>query len=142
MSSLNEVSAKLKQQQKPILIDIYTDWCHWCKVMDKKTYGDEKVIDYLSEKFYVVKVNAETKDSLTWANRTFTYNSNYSINNFTLYATKGEAGFPATVILTGADAEPIPISGFLEPKELEPILKYFGEGNYLTQSFQQYKKTF
>jgi len=141
-SSLKEVSVKLEQQQKPVLIDLYTDWCHWCKVMDKKTYSNQKVIDYLSEKFYAVKVNAETKESLTWANKTFTYNNSYSINDFALYATKGETGFPTTVILTNVNAEPIPISGFLEPRELEPILKYFGEGAYLTQTFLQYKKTF
>ena len=77
-SSLEDVSVKLKQQQKLVLIDLYTDWCHWCKVMDKKTYSNQKVMAYLSEKFYTVKVNAETKNSLTWANKTFTYNSNYS----------------------------------------------------------------
>lgn len=141
-SSLNEVSIKLKQEQKPVLIDLYTDWCHWCKVMDKKTYGNQKVIDYLSENFYTVKVNAETKEDLTWSQRTYSYNNNYSINEFALYATRGQTGFPATVILTSENSEPIPVSGFLEPKELEPILKYFGDGIYRTKTFSEYKKTF
>ncbi|MEO6456134.1 MAG: DUF255 domain-containing protein [Ginsengibacter sp.] len=141
-SGLKEISVKLKKQEKPVLIDLYTDWCHWCKVMDKKTYGNQKVINYLSKNFYVAKVNAETKDSLTWDTKTYFYNSHYLINEFALYATKGQPGFPTTVILPSENSQPISISGFLEPKELEPILKYFGEREYLTKTFTEYKKTF
>ncbi len=37
--TINEVNAKMKTDPKPVLIDIYTTWCYWCKVMDKKTYS-------------------------------------------------------------------------------------------------------
>ncbi len=141
-SSLNVVSQRLRQEQRPVLIDLYTDWCHWCKVMDKKTYANDKVIAYLEDKFYIAKINAETKDTLSWQNKAYAYNDLYKINDFALYVTNGQTGFPSTVIITSKDAEPIQIAGFLEPKELEPILKYFGEGAYLTQSFQGYKKNF
>ncbi len=141
-SDLKDISVKLKQQQKPVLIDLYTNWCHWCKVMDKKTYGNPKVIDYLNSNFYVAKVNAETKDSLIWANKVFTFNNQYAVNDFALYVTNGQPGFPGTVILAGKNSDPVSISGFLEPKEIEPILKYFGEGAYLTKTFPEYKITF
>jgi len=140
--SLKEVSVKLKQQQKPVLIDLYTNWCHWCKVMDKKTYTNQKVIDYLSKNFYTAKVDAETKDSLMWNAKTYLYNNSYSINEFALYATNGQAAFPTTIILTSENAQPIPVAGYLEPKDMEPILKYFGEGYYRTENFIDYKKTF
>src|SRR5438105_1727182 len=72
--SLNEVEVAKKEINKPILIDLYTDWCGWCKVMDRKTYSDKNVIAYLQEKFYVVKLNAETKQPVSWSGRTFNFN--------------------------------------------------------------------
>lgn len=44
---------------KMLLVDVYTDWCGWCKKMDKETFTDAKVIGHINEKFYAVKLNAE-----------------------------------------------------------------------------------
>ncbi len=59
-----------------------------------------------------------------------------------MYVTNGQTGFPTTVIITSEDSAPISIPGFLEPKELEPVLKYFGEGEYVSKTFPEYKKQF
>ena len=139
---LHEVTAKLKDKDKPILIDLYTDWCYWCKVMDKKTYNNKKVIEYINEHFYSARINAETKDILNWKDKTYNYNDTYHINNFSLFVTYGRASFPTTVIIADQNSAPIPIAGFMEPKELERILKYFGEGAYKTMNFPQFEKTF
>ncbi len=140
--NLKEASEKLKQQTKPILIDVYTDWCHWCKVMDQKTYSNQKVINYLSEKFYSVRINAETRDTLNWNNRKFAYNTGYKINEFALFATNGQASFPTTVILLNDGTPPIPVPGYMEPRELELIVRYFGDGEYKTKTFQEFQHTF
>ena len=123
--TINDVQVKLNEQSKPVLIDLYTDWCHWCKVMDKKTYSNEKVISYLQEKFYVAKINAESKGNFTWKNKTYAYNQPYKINDFALYLSNGQASFPTTVIIPDDGSPPIPIAGFIDPKEMEPILKFF-----------------
>ena len=139
---IDEVSTKIKEQSKPVLIDLYTDWCGWCKVMDKKTYTNSKVIAYINEHFYSVKLNAEIKDAVNWKDKTYRYNSQYRINDFALFLSYGRASFPTTVIIADETSAPIPIAGYLEPKELEPILKYFGEGAYKTMNFPQFEKTF
>ncbi len=59
-----------------------------------------------------------------------------------LYITAGQLEFPTTIIFPDGNSEPIAVSGFLEPKEIEPILKYFGEGAYKTQSYNDFKSTF
>ena len=48
-----------KKQGKPVFIDAYTDWCGWCKKLDKSTFSDAKVIDALNAKFIVIKMNME-----------------------------------------------------------------------------------
>ncbi len=140
--NMDELRQSMKSDPKPALIDLYTNWCYWCKVMDKKTYDNRKVIAYINDHFYPVKLDAETKENIEWKNKSYTYNENFKINDFTMYATSGQPGFPTTVIFTDEDSEPVSIQGFLEPKEMEPILKYFGEGAYKTESFEVFKTTF
>ena len=53
-----------KKENKFIFVDTYTDWCSWCKVMDKKTFKDPKVIALLNEKFLPVKINAEVGEGV------------------------------------------------------------------------------
>ena len=56
VSQLNELYSK---NPKPILLDVYTSWCGWCKEMDRTTYKNEKVVKYINEHYYAVRLNAE-----------------------------------------------------------------------------------
>ncbi|MDP4285564.1 MAG: DUF255 domain-containing protein [Bacteroidota bacterium] len=140
--SIDELNLKLKTETKPVLIDLFTNWCYWCKVMDKKTYNDSKVISYINNHFYAVKLNAETKETVEWNNKDYKYNSESKLNDFTFYVTQGQVGFPTTVIFPEAKQPPASIPGFMEPKDIESILKYFGEGYYKTQKFEEFSANF
>ena len=138
--SLQQAEESLKTQQKPILIDLYTDWCGWCKVMDKETYANKQVAAYIMEKFYPVKLNAEQKQAITFQGRTYQFNSKYRTHEFAIYLTGGRLSYPTTVILPGNGNHPQPVAGFLKPKELEPIVKYFGEGQFGKIAFVDFEK--
>src|SRR5690606_32626366 len=60
-----------EQVKKKILVDVYTDWCSWCKVMDRETFSDTVIARYINEHFYAVKLNAEQKESITWNDQEF-----------------------------------------------------------------------
>ena len=139
---LSHVSQQLKTESKPVLIDLYTSWCYWCKVMDKKTYSDKNVIQYLKANFYSVKLNAETRETVKWNGKEFDYSFNYKCNEFALYATQGQLAFPTTVIIPEAGSDPVAIGGYLDPQEMESILKYFGSGSFKSESFQTYQANF
>lgn len=140
--TITELMEAYKNSPRPVLVDIYTDWCGWCKVMDRETYGNEKVITYINEHYYAVKLNAERKDSVTWNNRKFGYNPDNRANDLAVYFTGGQMSFPTTVFLASLDAQPAPLAGYLKPNEIEPPLKYFGDGVYKTKNFPEFMKTF
>jgi thioredoxin-related protein len=139
--TLDQAAVRLQQEKRPVLIDLYTTWCGWCRQMDRKTYSNKRVEEYLEEKYYCVRVDAETKDVLTWLGRTYAYSPQYRSNEFAMYLTHGRLEFPTTIIITPGDA-PQAIPGFMEPDELEPVVKYFGEGAYKTRGFDEYLKNF
>jgi thioredoxin-related protein len=52
---------KAKAENKILLVDAYTDWCGWCKVMDRETYTNAEVIAALNQDFVCVKFNPEVE---------------------------------------------------------------------------------
>ncbi|MEP7255777.1 MAG: DUF255 domain-containing protein [Ferruginibacter sp.] len=140
--SLTELQVAFAKQPKPIIIDVYTDWCGWCKVMDRETYSNEKVIDYLNKNFYAVKFNAESTAEVVFANKKYNYNPAYNANDLAVYLLGGRMGYPTTVLLSTLDAQPAPLSGYLKPSELEPPVKFFGDGAYKTKDFPTFMKGF
>jgi thioredoxin-related protein len=139
--TIEEAAGKLKEVKKPLIIDLYTTWCGWCKQMDKKTYSNKQVAQYLQEKFYTVKIDAETHATINWSGKVYNFNPQYRSNEFALYLTHGRLEFPTTIIIVPGE-EPQAIPGYMEPKELESLVKYFGEGAYRTKSFDDFQKNF
>ena len=54
-----EAFAKAAEEEKHVFVDSYTDWCYWCKVMDKETFTDPEIAAYLNEEFIPIKADME-----------------------------------------------------------------------------------
>jgi uncharacterized protein YyaL (SSP411 family) len=139
--TIDEAAARLQQEKKPILIDLYTTWCGWCKQMDRRTYSNKHVAEYLSDKFITVRLDAETHQTITWGGKTYPFDPEYRCNMFAVYLAHGRLEFPTTIIIAPGE-EPQAIPGFMGPKDFEPLVKYFGEGAYHTTGFDVYQKSF
>ncbi|HEY8399316.1 MAG TPA: DUF255 domain-containing protein [Flavihumibacter sp.] len=140
--TLREAEAAAKKSPRPILIDLYTDWCGWCKVMDKRTYRHPEVVQYLNDNFYNIKLDAEARVVYEWMGKKYAYNADYRTNEIALYFTGGQLSYPTTVIIPAPGMDPQAIPGFMAPHELEPVVKYIGEGIYRKTSFTDYQKQF
>jgi thioredoxin-related protein len=140
--TIQQAQDSSREQPRVIIMDIYTDWCYWCKVMERNTYSNRELASYLQEKFYPVKFNAENKSSITWKGQSFAFNDAYKVNELALSLTHGQLSFPTTVIITPDNNAPQFISGYLKPAEIEPILKYFGEGAYKKESYKDFNRAF
>ena len=105
--------------------------------------GEKEKVNWINinEHFYAVKLNAETKDTISWNNQLYNYTEQYRVNQFTLFATGRQLRFPSTIIFTKKD-NPVSIPGYLRTGDIESILKYFGEGIYQNMSFPQFAGSF
>ena len=137
VSELNTVYAK---NPKPILIDIYTSWCGWCKEMDRTTYKNDKLAAYVNEKYYAVKFDAESKTAVTFNGKEYKFNTKYKTNDLAIYLTGGQLSYPTTVFMSAANAQPAPLPGYMKPKQMEAPLKYFGEKADKTETFVEFNK--
>lgn len=127
-----------KKEPRKILIDVYTDWCGWCKKMDKYTYTDQSVINNLNTKYYLVKFNAEQKEDIQFKDKTFKFKTEYKAHELAVSLLNGQMSYPSTVFLDEDMNMLTNVPGYLTPKEINPILVYFGDNIYKTKNWKEY----
>ena len=126
--TFDQLDSVMKVEPRRVIVDIYTDWCGWCKVMDRKTYGDEQVAAYINRHYYAIRFNAEGKSPVTFNGRTFEFKPEINIHSLASELMLGQRSFPCTVIIEKNLMNVVPITGYMKVKELEPVLKYFVDG--------------
>ncbi len=138
--SIEEAQALTKENPKKIYIDMYTDWCGWCKVMDNKTFTDARIIEQLNSNFYPVKFDAEGKNDVVFRDQTFKYvaQGNRGYHQLAAAMMNGKLSYPTSIFLDENLNIISPLPGYMTPDKLEPILDYIGNDHYKTTPFDKY----
>lgn len=125
-----------KTNPKPILVDVYTDWCGWCKKMDAATYENKTIAAYINQNFYAVKFDAEQKEEIIFQGKTFKYQKNgrSGIHELAYALLQGKLSYPSTVFLDKETNYIEAVPGYLDPKKMEQITAFMAQETYKTDT--------
>lgn len=142
--SFEEAIILNKENPKPILINIYTNWCPVCKNMDKKTYSNKTIIKNINNNFYGIKMDGEGKEDITYKGHTFKFKQVEKTKNheFAKLLMKGEPTYPTTIILNEKVEILENISGYISTYNFESMLAFYTDNIYKTKSWKEFLKNF
>lgn len=150
--SLEEAVELQKKDPKKIMMDVYTNWCGPCKMLDKNTFQNKSVANYVNENYYAVKFNAEGNDVINFNGKEF-INEGYkpelanrrnSAHQLTRFF-KVQA-YPTMVFIDEQGGFIFPLRGYKTPQQLELYLKMFKNDDHKNmktqEAFNEYYKAF
>ena len=132
-NDLDRALAEAKKANKPVLVDVVTDWCGWCRRMDKTTYGDPGVRDYVARSFVPARINAEDDAKrASYQGESTTYREfadGFRINRY-----------PTTLFLAPDGRLITQVPGYVKPETFLTVLRYVAEGAYRTQTWDDFSR--
>lgn len=149
--TFDEALAAQQNNPKPIMVDAYTTWCGPCKLLDKNTFQNEDVADFLNENYYAVKFNAEGTEEVNYLDNVYT-NPRHDPNKRGRNSQHEFAqamklrGYPSIVFFDEQGNYIQPLVGYKTPRQIEIFLKMIANGDYkdltTTEKWQAYQDQF
>jgi len=142
--SIEEAEKLSRKDPKKIMVDVYTDWCGWCKKMDAETFSHPVIAEIINKNYYAVKLNAEGKDEITFNGTTYKFVPQGSRGYHELAAglLSGKMSYPSIAYLNEKLQLLGAVPGYMTPNSIEPLLNYIAEDKFTSQSLEDYQKTF
>lgn len=149
--TMNEAVAAQKVKPKKIFMDVYTTWCGPCKLLDKNTFGDKNVIEFVNANYYAVKFNAESNEVIDFQDFSYT-NPGYvegrqGRNSQHLFANAMKINSYPSVVFFKENGDFIQaLVGYRTPQQIEIFLKMMANDDYInlttTEAWEKYQSEF
>ena len=142
--SIEEAIQLASHEPRIIVIDVYTDWCGWCKRMDATTFSNPEVVETMNKHFYPVKLDAEGKDDIVIGDRTFKFvdNGRRGYHEVAAIVTKGRLSYP-TISYVDAQGKVLEAApGYKTADQFHVYLAYYSGGAYKNQSFDEFSANY
>lgn len=114
----NEGYALAKKTKKIMLVDVYTDWCGWCKRMDRDAYGKSEIIDMVSKDFVPIKFNPEI-EGVTYTFNGKTYSGGELAGAISDYKL---SGYPTTIFIQPKNNKKNIVVGYKDAAMMKDVL--------------------
>jgi thioredoxin-related protein len=140
-----EASALNAKKPKKIFLDMYTDWCGWCKKMDQSTFINPVIVSYMNQHFYAVKFNAERKDTIAYKGKDY-YNPNptgqRTAHQLAQVVLNGRMSYPSFAFMDEEMNMITVVPGYRKAPEFEAILNFIGSDAYKTKKWEEFNVSF
>jgi thioredoxin-related protein len=139
--SIEEAIALSAKEPRIMVVDVYTDWCGWCKRMDATTFADKEIIALMNEKFYPVKLDAEGQEDIVIGGKIYKFvdNGRRGYHEVAAIVTNGRLVYPTISYLSGEGKVLQVAPGYKDVAGLKNYLDYYAGEHYKTQSFEEYQ---
>lgn len=140
-------ASKKDTVKKKFFVDIYTNWCGWCKRMDETTFKDPKVVKILNEQYYPIKFNAESKEDITVNGVTYKFvkerdGKRWNVHELAVELLNGKLSYPSVVFLNEKTQIIQPVPGYQPANTFSMIASYFGEDHFKKTPWKDYEKSY
>jgi len=138
--SFEDGVAAVQKTKKKMFVDVYTDWCGWCKKIDASTFQDPDVVKYMNDHFVAVKLDAEQDKEILFNGYTYKLlpSTRKGTHELALSLLKGNASYPSFVFMD-QDLKRIRISpGFKQAPQFLNELKFAKEEAYRKLPYEAY----
>ncbi|MBK8700154.1 MAG: DUF255 domain-containing protein [Saprospiraceae bacterium] len=137
----------LKKQEKAprkLFIDVYTEWCSWCKKMEASTFNQDQVAKYINEHYYPIRFDAEYKNPIEFKNTTYSYVKTFKggYHELAAYILQGKLSYPSIVFLDEELNLIQSIPGFQNNEDFEMIINFFGGDHHKTTPWRKFTRSY